>query len=555
MNILKRFIRLLHIYFVLLKHGLDKYIWGYSMFRPIHFMIIFFPWRWFGKKTLPEGQDIRLALEELGPIFVKFGQVLSIRRDILPDSAAKELAKLQDKVPPFPGELAKKMIESSLQQSLEYLFAEFSLQPIASASIAQVHSARLHDGNKVVVKVLRPNIHYLIARDVALLELMAKLLFRYVPHLRRFRPIEVVEEFKCTLFDELDLLREAANASQLRRNFAHSDALYIPKVYWQYTRTNVLVLEHIYGINVCDVESLIRENFNLQRLAERGVEMFFTQVFRDCFFHADMHPGNLFVCKSNRENPRYIAVDFGIMGTLSPEDQRYLGENFLAFFQRDYRRVAELHVQSGWVPPHTRVEAFESAIRTVCEPIFERPLKEISIGQSLVRLFQTARRFDMEVQPQLILLQKTLLTVEGLGRQLYPDLDLWKTAKPFLENWMKRQFGIKALYRTIKDKYPIWLDRLPELPEAIHDVAQYWQNETHYLKHSQHAKRMAHKELLIPQTKRWVRKLSGVALLLFAAVLATHGTPLVTLWQIIEQHHAVVMTGSILLGLYLLLKS
>jgi len=322
----------------------------------------------------------------------------------------------------------------------------------------------LHSGEQVVIKVLRPHILKHIRQDIGLLETLAKWLHRLVPSFRRFRPIDVIAEMKHTLLDELDLLREAANASQLRRNFTPSSTLYVPRVFWDYCRKDVLVIERIHGIPISDISTLKAKKVDLKRLAEQGVEIFFTQVFRDCFFHADMHPGNIFIKADNPQYPSYMAVDFGIMGTLSPEDQRYLGENFLAFFKRDYRRVAELHVQSGWVPPHTRVEAFEAAIRTVCEPIFERPFKEISIGQTLLRLFQTARRFDMQVQPQLILLQKTLLTIEGLGRQLYPDLDLWHTAKPFLEKWMKTQFGPRALLRTLKNKFRLW--EFPPLPPS-----------------------------------------------------------------------------------------
>jgi len=523
------------------------------LFRPFNFLILFFPWRWFRKKKAPSGEAIRQALEELGPIFVKFGQLLCIRRDILPDDIAEELAKLQDKVPPFSGKKAKQLIEQSLGYTTESIFSEFNITPLASASIAQVHAATLYDGSKVVVKVLRPNIYQQINQDVALLELFAKLMFRYLPQSRRFRPIEVVAELKATLYDELDLLREAANASQLRRNFADSDSLYVPQIYWEHSRKNVLVMEHIYGVPISDMNTLRANNTNLKKLAERGVEIFFTQVFRDCFFHADMHPGNVFVSIKDPQNPKYMAVDFGIMGTLGPDDQRYLGENFLAFFKRDYRRVAELHVQSGWVPPHTRVEAFESAIRTVCEPIFERPLKDISIGQTLLRLFQTARRFNMEVQPQLVLLQKTLLTVEGLGRQLYPELDLWQTAKPFLEKWMKKQFGVRAFFRNIKTHFPIWSDRLPELPEAVYNIARYWQDETHYLKHQQSSKRISHQELLKVKNRHLLRKTVGVGIIIAVAGFAII-SPYSDFYEWIKAHQLIVMGAFLVLGLYLWLR-
>lgn len=554
MRSIKKLGRLFYIKYVLLKHGLDRIIWAHPLFRPFNFLIIFFPWRWFRKKKVPTGKSIRLALEELGPIFVKFGQLLSIRRDILPDDIADELAKLQDKVPPFAGERAKKIIEKSLGYSTQSVFSEFSIAPLASASVAQVHAATMLDGTHVVVKVLRPNIEKQIRQDVDLLETFAKLMFRYVPQSRRFRPIEVVAEFKSTLYDELDLLREAANASQLRRNFVDSESLYVPQIYWQHCRQKVLVMEHVYGVPISDIKALKANNTDLKKLAERGVEIFFTQVFRDCFFHADMHPGNIFVSTNDPQNPKYLAVDFGIMGTLGPDDQRYLGENFLAFFKRDYRRVAELHVQSGWVPPHTRIEAFESAIRTVCEPIFERPLKDISIGQTLLRLFQTARRFDMEIQPQLVLLQKTLITVEGLGRQLYPDLDLWQTAKPFLERWMRKQFGVRAFLRNIKTRLPIWSDRLPDLPEAVYNIARYWQNETHYLKHLQSAQRVSHQAILKKQNRHLIRKTLGALILIGAVGFAVLTPQFSTIIELLQEHQIAAISICALLGGYLLLR-
>lgn len=555
MRPIKKLFRLIYIKYVLLKHGLDRIVWATPLFRPLNVLIIFFPWRWFHKQEVPTGEAIRLALEELGPIFVKFGQLLSIRRDLLPDDIADELAKLQDKVPPFSGKKAKQIIEKSLGYTTESIFSEFNLTPLASASVAQVHSAVMFDGSKVVVKVLRPNIHKQIRQDVELMESFAKLMYKYLPMSRRFRPIEVVEEFKCTLYDELDLLREAANASQLRRNFINSDSLYVPQINWQHTRKNVLVMEQVYGIPISDIATLKSHNTDLKKLAERGVEIFFTQVFRDCFFHADMHPGNIFVSVKDPSNPQYMAVDFGIMGTLGPDDQRYLGENFLAFFKRDYRRVAELHVQSGWVPPHTRIEAFESAIRTVCEPIFERPLKDISIGQTLLRLFQTARRFDMEVQPQLVLLQKTLLSVEGLGRQLYPDLDLWQTAKPFLEKWMRKQFGVRAFFHNLKTRFPIWSDRLPDLPEAIYNIARYWQDETHYLKHLQSAKRLSHRELLKNRQRHLLRKIIGAGIIIATIGFAVTSPYSADFIEWVTNHPLVVMGTGAVIGLYLLVKN
>jgi len=348
------------------------------------------------------------------------------------------------------------------------LFESFEEEPLASASIAQVHAAVLKTGENVVVKVLRPDVLPVIKRDISLLYIIAELAAKYSSQLRRLRPVEVIEEYEKTILDELDLLREAANASQLRRNFEGSPDLYVPEIHWDFVRKNVIVMERIYGVSIRDMDTLREQGTDMERLAAMGVEIFFTQVFAHNFFHADMHPGNIFVDTTNPKKPKYIAVDFGIMGTLSQTDKRYLAENFLAFFQRDYYKVAKLHVESGWVPSHTRVDEFESAIRSVCEPIFEKPLKEISFGQLLLRLFQTARRFDMEVQPQLVLLQKTLLNIEGLGRQLYPELDLWKTAKPFLENWMEEQVGPRAVLRNIKEDMPYLLEKMPEMPGLLY---------------------------------------------------------------------------------------
>jgi ubiquinone biosynthesis protein len=458
--------RLLYINWVLARNGLDEIVLATHLFRPFRFVLYLLPWHWLRGDMAPRGERIRRSLEELGPIFVKFGQMLSTRRDLLPDDIANELAKLQDRVPPFPGSEARAIVEKALEKPVGELFESFSEQPHASASIAQVHLARLQNGQDVVVKVVRPGIQRTIVRDIGLLYVVAELAERYWREGRRLRPREVVAEYEKTIIDELDLLREAANASQLRRNFQDSELLYVPEVYWPFCRRQVMVMERIHGTPISDVAELKRQNIDLKKLSERGVEIFFTQVFRHSFFHADMHPGNIFVSPEGR----YIAVDFGIMGTLSPTDQRYLAENFVAFFKRDYRHVAELHVQSGWVPAGTRVEEFESAIRTVCEPIFERPLKDISFGQLLLRLFQTARRFHMEVQPQLVLLQKTLLNIEGLGRDLNPDLDLWQTAKPFLERWMSEQVGARAFIQGLVKEAPRWAERLPQVPALLYDV-------------------------------------------------------------------------------------
>ncbi len=459
----RQLLRVMYISWVLVRHGLDEIVLATHLFRPVRFLRFFAPWHYITRQA-PRGVRIRQALEDLGPIFVKFGQILSTRQDLLPDDIATELARLQDQVPPFPGDRARALVEKALGKPVEANFRRFEETPLASASVAQVHAATLLTGEDVVVKVLRPDIEPVIRRDVGLLYYLAGLAERYWREGRRLRPREVVAEFEKTLLDELDLQREAANASQLRRNFQDSGMLYVPEVYWPWCRRNVMVMERIYGIPVSDLDALRAAGIDMKLLSERGVEIFFTQVFRHNFFHADMHPGNIFVAPDGR----YMAVDFGIMGTLSSEDQRYLAENFLAFFRRDYRRVAELHVESEWVPPGTRIEEFEAAIRTVCEPIFERPLKDISFGHLLLRLFQTARRFNMEIQPQLVLLQKTLLNIEGLGRQLYPELDLWQTAKPFLERWMSEQVGARAFIGNLRRSLPALSERLPELPELLH---------------------------------------------------------------------------------------
>ena len=428
-------------------------------------------------KNKPIAQRFRLAIEDLGPVFIKFGQMLSTRRDLLPPDFADELALLQDQVTPFAGEQAKQLIIDAMGiEMFEQHFKNFDTTPLASASIAQVHTATLleHDGEEnVVIKVLRPNIDKIILADVKVMSRFANIVARWLPDGKRLRPVEVVAEYKKTILDELDLNREAANAIQLKRNFEqgskYDKVLYVPEIHSEYSHKNVLVMERIYGIGVAEIDTLNDLGVDMKLLAERGVEVFFTQVFRDSFFHADMHPGNVFVNANNPADPTWIAIDCGIVGTLNREDKRYLAENFVAFFNRDYRKVAQLHVDSGWVPATTSVDEFEFAIRTVCEPIFNKPLSEISFGQVLVNLFNTARRFNMEVQPQLVLLQKTLLYIEGLGRQLYPQLDLWQTAKPFLENWVKEQMGVKAVFTKIKENLPFWNEKLPEIPDLVYD--------------------------------------------------------------------------------------
>lgn len=465
------------LYFIIqtfLSYGLDELIPRMRITLPLRIwrrMLFWMPNR---HKDKPLGERLRLALQELGPVWIKFGQMLSTRRDLFPPLIADQLAMLQDRVAPFDGHLAKKQIEKAMGDlPVETWFDDFAIEPLASASIAQVHTARLKEsGKEVVIKVIRPDILPVIKADLKLIYRLAGWVPRLLPDGRRLRPREVVREYEKTLIDELDLLREAANAIQLRRNFENSPMLYVPEIYSDYCSQNMLVMERIYGIPVSDIAALEKNGTNMKLLAERGVQVFFTQVFRDSFFHADMHPGNIFVSYKHPEDPQYIGIDCGIVGSLNKEDKRYLAENFIAFFNRDYRKVAELHVDSGWVPPDTNVEEFEFAIRTVCEPIFEKPLAEISFGHVLLNLFNTARRFNMEVQPQLVLLQKTLLYIEGVGRQLYPQLDLWKTAKPFLESWIKDQVGIPALVRALKEKGPFWIEKMPELPELIYNGLQ-----------------------------------------------------------------------------------
>ena len=470
MKSIKQLLRLLRINHILAKNGLDQVIVSLHLFTPFRFIAYINPWNWFRRETLSRGEALRKTLEELGPIFIKFGQALSTRPDIIPSDIAEELCKLQDQVPPFPSDQALAIFASAFKRSAFDVFDYFDPQPLASASMAQVHAATLKTGEDVVVKILRPNMHNIIEQDLSILKTIAHLADRYWPESKRLKPKEIVREFERSLTDELDLQREAANAAQLRRNFQHSPLLYIPVIYWDYVRENILVVERIYGIPVADVALLKERGINLKKLAERGLEIFFTQVFRDCFFHADMHPGNIFVSPHHPENPQYLCVDFGIIGTLNEHDKRYLAENLMAFFNRDYRRIAQLHVESGWVARGTRIEEFESGIRTVCEPIFERPLKDISFALVVLRLFQVARRFQMQVQPQLVLLQKTLFAVEGLGRQLDPDLDLWATAKPFLEKWLREQMGPKALLRHLRENLPFFIEELPHMPRLINDI-------------------------------------------------------------------------------------
>ncbi|NQZ49970.1 MAG: ubiquinone biosynthesis regulatory protein kinase UbiB [Moritella sp.] len=465
---LKRFY---YIQKVVLEYGLDELL--PTQLKPLSARLCRKSIFWIKNKHTEKSpaERIKLALQQLGPVFIKFGQMLSTRRDLLPQEFAEQLAMLQDQVPPFDSQLAMQQIEQALGKSIDAVFDDFDPVPLASASIAQVHTAKLKsNGEEIVIKIIRPDIEPIIRADTQLMKRLSKVLLKLVPEAARLRPLEVVLDYEKTILDELNLEREAANTIQLRRNFLDSKELYVPEIYPDFTHKNMIVMERIYGIPVSDITALEAQGTNMKLLAERGVETFFTQVFRDSFFHADMHPGNVFVSYETPEDPRWIGIDCGIVGTLNREDKRYLAENLLAFFHRDYRKVAELHVDSGWVPSYVDVNDFEFAIRTVCDPIFEKPLAEISFGHVLVNLFATARKFEMTVQPQLVLLQKTLLYIEGLGRQLYPQLDLWDTAKPFLEHWVKEQMGPQAVFSAVKQRAPFWAEKLPELPELVFDT-------------------------------------------------------------------------------------
>jgi ubiquinone biosynthesis protein len=504
--------RLFRIQRVVIRYRLDDLLFALPLpwwLLAVRFVL---PWRWIPrrKNELTRGARLRLALQDLGPIFIKFGQLLSTRRDLLPEDIADELMLLQDRVPQFESEKAIALIESQLGAKISQVFARFDVAPLASASVAQVHAAQLKTGEEVVVKVVRPGLKPIIGSDLAWLFILAKIAERLSADARLLHPVDVVADYEKTIYDELDLLREAANSSQLRRNFEGSTMLYVPQVYWDWCRPKVLVMERIYGVQVTDLATLADQRTDMKKLAERGVELFFTQVFRDSFFHADMHPGNIFVSTVAPWDPQYIAIDCGIVGSLTPEDQDYLARNLFAFFKRDYRRVAQLHIDSGWVPAETKLNEFEAAIRTVCEPIFEKPLKDISFGQVLMRLFQTARRFNMEVQPQLVLLQKTLLNIEGLGRQLYPELDLWSTAQPFLERWMRERVSPKTLIGNLQSQ----VEQIPHLANMTRDLLE----------------RLSQPHLSDPpppyanKGDHWALRLIGAGLLAGGVVLATAHT-------------------------------
>ena len=556
MKHIKKWWRLVYIAYIWNKYNLVDIVADLPLMQAIKFTMYLNPKNWRRKKQDNRGERLRLALETLGPIFIKFGQALSTRPDVIPADLAKELSKLQDKVPPFPEAQSIEIIESSLGASVDEIFKEFTKKPLASASIAQVHSAVLQNGKEVIVKVLRPGIKKILVNDIALLTSLAEMVERYIPTTRRMKPTEVVAEIERDLMDELDLLREAANASQLKRNFKDSHIHYVPEIYWDYCTHDVLVMEKIHGVPASDIETLREKGVNLKLLAERGVEIFYTQVFRDCFFHADMHPGNIFIDATKPHDPSYISIDFGIMGTLTREDQQYLAGNFLAFFNRDYKRVAELHIESGWVPTTTRVDELEAAIRTVCEPIFEKPLSEISFGQTLLRLFQVAQRFNMEVQPQLVLLQKTLLNIEGMGRQLYPELNLWATAKPFLVKWMKRHIGVKGFIKRVMEQAPEISEKLPEVPELLIEILE---NKRHQMRHAKEIEKNTSQKITTYKEKSKRRGLifaSGLGLIIYALLYNNTFNILLPFKVILEQYASQFgVLGGIILVWYFITRS
>ena len=524
---MRSFIRFVNISRILVRYRLDNLVLSTPLLKSFRPLVYLTPWHYFPSSKFSRGERIRLALEELGPVYIKFGQTLSTRRDLLPDDIGDELAKLQDKCPPFPAKDSKSIIEKGLGESVKNLFSSFDDTPLASASIAQIHSAVTLSGEEIIIKVVRPDIRKKIKRDLRLLYAFAALAEKH-PDGKRLCPREAVAEFERIIYNELNMMAEAANASLLRKNFKDSNLLYVPKVHWDLCRPNILVTERIYGIAISNVEALNKNKTDLKNLAENGVVIFFTQVFEHNFFHADMHPGNIFVGKDGQ----YVGVDFGIMGTLSDADQYYLAQNFLAFFNQDYKRVAQVHLDSGWVPEGTNVLEFENAIRSVCEPIFQKPLSEISFGQVLLSLFKEARRFNISIQPQLLLLDKTLLNIEGLGRTLYPDLDLWATAKPFLERLVKDKYSLKGSVKKISDQLPELIAEIPQLPMlAINALKQF---ESGVLQQDITKKQT---DAIIKQLRENAAKQSAIiiasALLILAGVLATQ-----SLWPFVAMSTA-----------------
>jgi ubiquinone biosynthesis protein len=522
----RQLLRLLVIQRVLARHQLDEIILTLHLFRPLRFLLYLSPFYWVRRDRGSEGERIRRALEDLGPVFVKLGQMFSTRRDLLKDEVADELAKLQDAVPPFSGVKAREIVEQALGQPIEALFDLFDETPLASASIAQVHLARTLAGEDVVIKVVRPDIEQQIRRDVGLAKQMAALAERYWAEGRRLHLRQIVADYEQVILDELDMVREAANLSQVGRNFSTGEqVLMVPEPDWDLTRENILVMTRVRGVPVGALETLHELGVDMKRLAELGVEIFFTQVFRDNFFHADMHPGNIMVDADNPAYPKYVAVDFGIMGSLTEGDQRYLAETFLAFFNRDYRRVAQLHLESGWVPQGARIDELEAAFRSVCEPIFERPFNEISFALLLLKLFRTGHRFGMEVQPQLVLLQKTLLYIEGLGKQLYPDLDLWETAKPFLERWIRERKGFEGLKQKLLHETPDLLEQIPEVPRVVIDLLNKAQQGK--LSMAWHSSQLEQIQRVLQQSRQTTYSaITGGALLLVGTLLLGFDYPL-----------------------------
>jgi ubiquinone biosynthesis protein len=517
--------RLLRIAATLVRYRLDDLVDGAHLFRPLKWLRPFLPKPHADVAKLARGARLRLALIELGPIFVKFGQILSTRRDLLPADVADELALLQDQVPPFPGAEARAAVETALGAPVATLYKKFDETPLASASIAQVHAATLNDGREVVVKVLRPQIHARIRADIDLLRALGELAQRWHPAADKIRPHEIVSEIESTLTNELDLQREGANASLLRRNFAAGEDLIVPEVFWSHTSESVLTLERVHGIGVDDLAALDAAGIDRIALAEKGVRLFYTQVFRDNFFHADAHPGNIWVDATRRENPRFIALDCGIMGSLPERDQYWLAENFMAMFDRDYKRVAELHLAAGWVPAHVRVDELEAAVRTVCEPYFTRPLAEISLGEVVAKLFSVARRYELTLQPQLILLQKTLLNIEGMGRLLHPQIDIWATAKPVLAGILRHRYGLRRTLRELRTRLPEWLAAAPEMPQLIHTyLKKAAAGDFDAQRHAEFTAR--DKRNALDTTRGLILALFGATALLSAAMLHLTSQPL-----------------------------